>query len=396
MSSVSANYSLTLLKGIGNTKQKSRVVECAKSPTHCHVRFSLPSLWRSCGTLKQITESANIAAPVVVHGFPLQNHLLEKLADCRCMDFARVIFDRLHVVNDFSLNSMIKNYAINGLPENSILLYCLLYREMLENFIKQSNFSFAMMVGDRLIRFHASFHSIDDAKHIFGEMPERDLVSWNSIISVCVSVGEVELAHQLLNEIPMLRNVVSWIAQVGGYGQAGRPAEMVQSVVPNEAIRLFDQMYEEEMKPNDITMVSLLSACAVLGDCPGAKHAPFEPDAVIWGSRLSARRIHNDVELADRIGRIGVPPVSANHRKQMKLRKPAGSSCVEVDCASPPCCLEILSRLCFWASSSQSSGLMIAYSLSLVIVFLGHLLAELVVCSLLWTATAAALTSAPS
>ncbi|KAF3773046.1 hypothetical protein EJ110_NYTH56137 [Nymphaea thermarum] len=352
------------------------------------------SLSFPCGeVVALLSKSANIAAPVVVHGFPLQNHLLEKLADCRCMDYARSIFDPLHVVNDFSLNIMIKNYAINGRPENSILLHCLLYCEMLENCIKQSNFTFAMMVGDCLICFHASFHSIDDAKHIFGEMPERDLLSWNSIISVCVSVSEVELAHQLLNEIPMLRNVISWIAQVDGYGQAGRPAEvvhlfvkmlisaaninpnsaiMVQSVVPNEAIRLFDQMYEEEMKPNEITMVSLLSACAVL---------------------------------------------EAGQRKQMELRKPAGSSCVEVDRTVHSIAN---STYMLWPSATQSSyallallprdpvpslfrgllltilALMVIYCFSLVIVFLGHLLPELVVCSFLWTATAAALTSATS
>ncbi|KAF3793037.1 Pentatricopeptide repeat-containing protein [Nymphaea thermarum] len=191
---------------------------------------SLLSLWRSVALL---SKSTNIAAPVVVHGFPLQNHLLEKLADCRCMDYARVA--------------------------QSLM--------MLENCIKQSNFTFAMMVKacSHILAVEEASRSMPMYQnlgliwifrlgtHVFGERLERDLVSWNSIISVSVSVGEVELAHQLLNEIPMLRNVISWIAQVGGHGQPGRPAEMVH---------LFVQMLisADNINPNSAIMVSLVSA----------------------------------------------------------------------------------------------------------------------------------------
>ncbi|CAN6452819.1 unnamed protein product [Victoria cruziana] len=575
---------------------------------------SLLSLLRNCTTIKQIRQ---VHAQLVVHGSLLHNHFLEKLADFRCMEYARAVFDRLPVVNDFSWNIMIKNYAVNGAPENSILLYW----EMLEKSIKPTNFTFPMLlkacshilaieegkqihahivelgldsdlyVGNCLIGFYSAFRSMEDAKQVFGEMPERDLVSWNSIISGYANDGEVEAAHQLFDKIPMIRNVISWTALIGGYGRAGVPAEMVrlfvqmlisaddvnpnsatlvslvsacsdlcnyelgkwicafvdvnriplditlstallslhakcgeiykaqkmfdslpgknlvtwnamincyvQSMMPNEAIQLFSQMYEEGMRPNEITMVSLLSACAVLGaldlgkwlhlyisrsglnlnvilgtalidmyskcgcvdnachvfvkmpskdvatwnsmisglaihgnskdaftifsrmktvgllpndvtfvgilcacnHCglveeglahftsmfkkynvtPKVEHyaclidllgraghvyevivlvrcMPFEADAVIWGSLLSACKIHNDVELADRIGQIGVTPVSSNHgsrillsniyaaagwwkdvsvvRRQMKqtgMRKPAGSSWVEVD-----------------------------------------------------------------
>ncbi|KAF3793034.1 Pentatricopeptide repeat-containing protein [Nymphaea thermarum] len=237
---------------------------------------------------------------------------------------------------------------------------------MLGNCIKQSNFTFAMMVGDCLISFHASFHSIGDSKHIFGEMPERDLPIW-SHGTLLSHVGEVELAHQLLNEIPMLRNVISRIAQVGGYGQAGRLAEMAhlfvqmlisadninpnsaimvslvsatsdvcsyelstwicasihvnKSVVP-EAIRLFDQMYEEEMRPNEITMewsqlgtalIDMYSKCGCITNACHVFVKMPNNDVAAWNSKISgfatqakARRLLEFCVLATLVARACV------------------------------------------------------------------------------------------
>uniref|UniRef100_M1AET2 Pentatricopeptide repeat-containing protein n=1 Tax=Solanum tuberosum TaxID=4113 RepID=M1AET2_SOLTU len=53
-----------------------------------------------------------------------------------------------------------------------------------------------------------------------------------------------------------MKNVVTWNTMIAGYVQCG---EFVR------AIDLFQHMLSEEVKPSEVTMVSLLSACAHLG-----------------------------------------------------------------------------------------------------------------------------------
>ncbi|OVA05526.1 Pentatricopeptide repeat [Macleaya cordata] len=90
-------------------------------------------------------------------------------------------------------------------------------------------------------------------------MPERDEVSWNSIISGYVGSGEIEKARDLFEEMPVRRNIVCWTSLINGYGKEGNL---------NEMLGLFLQMLVsvDDVGPNSATMVCLLSACSSLSD----------------------------------------------------------------------------------------------------------------------------------
>ncbi|XP_072984850.1 putative pentatricopeptide repeat-containing protein At3g01580 isoform X1 [Typha latifolia] len=74
-----------------------------------------------------------------------------------------------------------------------------------------------------LIDFYCKCGLMDDAHDLFGEMAERDLVSWNAMISGCVGNNHYD-----------------------------------------DAIELFVRMRREGFEPSSVTLVSLLSACAEL------------------------------------------------------------------------------------------------------------------------------------
>ncbi|XP_058077672.1 pentatricopeptide repeat-containing protein At2g22410, mitochondrial-like [Magnolia sinica] len=66
--------------------------------------------------------------------------------------------------------------------------------------------------------------AIENARHVFDKMPERDIVAWNAMLS--------------------------------GYAQSG---------LPQAALELFQEMQIANFRPNEVTLVSALSACSQLG-----------------------------------------------------------------------------------------------------------------------------------
>lgn len=76
-----------------------------------------------------------------------------------------------------------------------------------------------------LITMYSKCREMGLARKVFDEMGERDLVSWNSIIS--------------------------------GYSRIG---------FAGEAVELFGKMREVGMEPDEMTLVSVLAACGDLGD----------------------------------------------------------------------------------------------------------------------------------
>lgn len=95
-----------------------------------------------------------------------------------------------------------------------------------------------------------------DAQKLFDSMPQRDVITWNTMISQLVKRGDIEGAHKYFLKMPE-RSVRSWTVMISGF---------VQYKKPEEAIRLFREMEEEaEIKPNEVTTVAVLGACADLG-----------------------------------------------------------------------------------------------------------------------------------
>ncbi|XP_057845704.2 pentatricopeptide repeat-containing protein At2g13600 [Cryptomeria japonica] len=100
----------------------------------------------------------------------------------------------------------------------------------------------------------AKYERIADACHLSDKMPQRDVSSWNRLITGYAKTGDLENARLVFDGMPE-RDVVSWTALISGYDQYG---------FSSDALKLFSRMVFSGVKPNQVTLVSTLSACARL------------------------------------------------------------------------------------------------------------------------------------
>ncbi|XP_042062239.1 pentatricopeptide repeat-containing protein At5g66520-like [Salvia splendens] len=113
-------------------------------------------------------------------------------------------------------------------------------------------------VQNALINTYSECGSLEDARKVFDGMPNRDVVSWNSMIVGCLRNGEVDSALELFKGMEERKNIITWNSVITGLAQGGRA---------KEALDVFHEMQNSEnvVRPDKITVASALSACASLG-----------------------------------------------------------------------------------------------------------------------------------
>ncbi|KAG4132327.1 hypothetical protein ERO13_D08G025700v2 [Gossypium hirsutum] len=120
-------------------------------------------------------------------------------------------------------------------------------------------------VVSALIQMYSSCARISDARKVFDEMPlasvcSDDVVVWMAMIAGYVKVGDPDTAMDLLSRMPRTQTdgavLITWTSVIAGYAQMDRP---------DEAIAVFRKMQLENVVPDEIAMLAVLSACAQLG-----------------------------------------------------------------------------------------------------------------------------------
>lgn len=89
-----------------------------------------------------------------------------------------------------------------------------------------------------------------------------DVLLRTTLLDVYAKVGNLGFAHKVFDEMRQ-RDIACWNALIAGLAQGGQPSE---------ALVLFERMSEEEdLKPNEVTVLGALSACSQLGAVRGGE-----------------------------------------------------------------------------------------------------------------------------
>ncbi|KAK7389358.1 hypothetical protein VNO78_24300 [Psophocarpus tetragonolobus] len=248
----------------------------------------ISSLLFACSNLKSLSQGKQLHAHVIslgLHQNPiLVSRLINFYTNLNLLSDAQFVTETSNTLDPLHWNLVISSYVKNGLFLEALFVYkkmlnkhiqpdeytypCVLkacgenldFNTGLEihKSIQASSMQWCLFVHNALISMYGKFGKLDIARHLFDNMPSRDAVSWNTIISCYASRGMWKEAFQLfgsMQEEGVEMNVIIWNTIAGGCLHSGNF---------RGALNLISQM-RTSIHLDAVATVVGLNACSHLG-----------------------------------------------------------------------------------------------------------------------------------
>ncbi|KAL5537850.1 hypothetical protein UlMin_042286 [Ulmus minor] len=241
---------------------------------------TLLSHLHNCKSISQLNQIHGLLLPLGLHH---QHFFASKILsfDAGNVDYSFRFLSQLSSPTTFYWNLVIRGYSHSKNPNLSFSVYLQILRngttpdQFTYLFLAKASASLLnpelgkavhactekhgyesdMFIRSSLIHMYASCGDIQYARKVFDKMTVRNLVSWTAMLDGYAKCRDMGSAREMFELMPE-RDVVSWSSLIDGYVKAGEYTE---------ALALFERMQIAGNKANEVTMVSILCACAHLG-----------------------------------------------------------------------------------------------------------------------------------
>jgi len=300
--------------------------------------FTLTSVMSLCGTRLDLNLGKQVQAFCFKIGcetnLPVKNSTMYLYLRKGETEEAMRLFEGMDGVSIITWNAMISGYAQimetakDNLHARSRGFQALkIFLNLKRSSLKPDLFTFSSILS-----VCSAMMALEQGEQIHAQTIKTgflsDVVVNSALVNMYNKCGCIEDATKAFVEMST-RTLVTWTSMISGYSQHGRP---------QEAIQLFEDMRFAGIKPNEITFVSVLSACSYAGLVDEAeryfnmmkeeykiepvvdhygcmidmfvrlgwlddafsfiKRTGFEPNEAIWSSLVAGCRSHGNMELA--------------------------------------------------------------------------------------------------
>ncbi|XP_016903260.2 pentatricopeptide repeat-containing protein At2g13600 isoform X2 [Cucumis melo] len=241
-------------------------------------------LLNQCVRSRSARDTSRVHACIIKSPFAsetfIQNRLIDVYGKCGCVDVARKLFDRMLERNIFSWNSIICAFTKSGFLDDAVHIFEKMpevdqcsWNSMISGFEQHGRFYealvyFAQMHGHGFLVNEYSFGSalsacagLQDLKlgsqiHslVYRSNYLSDVYMGSALVDMYSKCGRVEYAQSAFDEMTV-RSRVSWNSLITCYEQNG-PVD--------EALKIFVEMIECGVEPDEVTLASVVSACATI------------------------------------------------------------------------------------------------------------------------------------
>lgn len=265
----------------------------------------------NCLRSKSLRHTTRVHARIIKSRFLseifIQNRLIDVYAKCGSVDDARKVFDKMSHKNVFSGNAIITAFLKWGLIDEAVRVFVSMperdqcsWNSMIAGFAQQERFSDALkyfvlmhtegfMVNEYSVGSSLSACSgLKDLKmgvQIHAMLSKLrsglDVYMGSALVDMYSKCGLVSCAQRVFDGM-VERNVVSWNSLITCYEQNG-PA--------NQAVDVFVRMMDCGFEPDELTLASVVSACASL--------AALREGKQIHAHVVKCEKFSNDVILSN-------------------------------------------------------------------------------------------------
>lgn len=296
------------------------------------------------------------------------NALISGFMDMQLTSEARRAFDMMPEKNNITWSILVNGYIRNKKLDEARFAFnenkskCIvLWTTMLSGYVQNGIFLQALELFLEMLRFgtrpnHFTYSSALDAcagcsyliigKQIHSSILKSgtylDVILLTSLVDMYAKCGEIETSFHIFESMPN-KNLVTWNTIIGGYAVHG---------LASRALQEFEKMSNIGFNPDETTFVNLLAACAHGGlvekgesiftsmvkkymiepelehyacmvDMYGKKgylekavafieEMPIEPDVVVWGALVSACGLHTDLGFSE-FAKRGISRLEKDH-----------------------------------------------------------------------------------
>ncbi|KAJ4706197.1 Pentatricopeptide repeat-containing protein [Melia azedarach] len=288
-------------------------------------QFTFPRLLKACAGLGLIRVGQKVHRDAVRFGFGYDGFVLNALVDmyAKCGDIvkARRIFDKITCKDLISWNSMLTGYIRHGLLVEALHVF----RGMIQNgfepdsvaisailanvsscplrigagaqihgWVLRHGVEWNLSIANSLIVVYSNGEKLDQACWLFDHMPEKDVVSWNSIISAHCKDPKVLMYFEQMERDGILPDHITFVSLLSACAHLG---------LVKDGERLFSVMREKYgINPrveHYACMTNLYGRAGLIDEAYRmiVEKMEFEASPAVWGALLYGCYVHGNVDI---------------------------------------------------------------------------------------------------
>ncbi|KAG6657445.1 pentatricopeptide repeat-containing protein At4g39530 [Carya illinoinensis] len=301
--------------------------------------FACTSILTSCGSLEALENGRQVHAYTIKANLEyddfVKNGLIDMYAKCSSLTDAKRVFDAMADHNVVSYNAMIEGYSREEKLNEALDLFhqmrCRLFPPSLLTFVSllgvsttlftlelskqihsliiKYGASLDVFAGSALIDVYSKCSCIRDARFVFEEITERDIVVWNAMFCGYTQQLENEEALKLYSELQLSRQ---------------RPNEFTFAALITAASNLASLQHGQQFHNQVIkvgvdsepfvtnSLVDMYAKCGSMEEAWKTFNSTVWRDVVCWNSMISAYSHHGEVDEAlqvfERMIKEGIRP----------------------------------------------------------------------------------------
>ncbi|XP_061345607.1 pentatricopeptide repeat-containing protein At4g39530 [Gastrolobium bilobum] len=213
--------------------------------------FGCTSILNSCGSLQTLEKGRQVHAYTIKANIDnddfVKNGLIDMYAKCDSLTDARKVFDLMAAINAVSYNAMIEGYS----RQDKLYEALDLFREMRLSLLPPNLLTFISLLG-----LSASLFHLELSNQIHGLIIKYgvslDNFAGSALIDVyskCSCVGDARLVFEEIYD----KDIVVWNAMFSGY---------TQKLENEESLKLYKDLQMSRLKPNEFTFAAVITAAS--------------------------------------------------------------------------------------------------------------------------------------